>query len=328
MKQVGEFVRSDAGLLVLVAIVRVVLHTATNGQYGFHRDELQTLDDARHLDWGFVAYPPITPLVGRFELLLFGTSLAGFRVFAAIAVSMVMVLAGLIAEELGGARRAQLLAAIAVGIAPFSLVQGAVFQYVSFDYLWGVSATYFLLRLMKSENPRWWLPIGAMLGLGMETRYTMGFLALGIVGAVLLTSARRYLESAWLWAGVGISLLIFLPNVLWQLRHELISLDFLKHLHARDLSQGRYAGFYREQLLACVNVVTAPLTLRGLSFSRGRSEIPAAGLDFGCDVCAVCDGRGALVLHRTALSGAGSGGECLARGVVGPGAARRRQGGV
>jgi hypothetical protein len=38
----------------------VLLHTLTNGQYGLHRDELQTLDDARHLDWGFVAYLPFT----------------------------------------------------------------------------------------------------------------------------------------------------------------------------------------------------------------------------------------------------------------------------
>lgn len=209
LKRIADFFRSDLGVLLLIAAARVILHTATNGQYGFHRDELQTLDDARHLDWGFVVYPPITPFIGRIELTLFGTSLAGFRFFAAVAVSTVMVLAGLIAKELGGTRKTQVLAAIATGVAPFSLVQGAVLQYVSFDYLWAVSAAYFLIRLLKSENPRWWIAVGAALGLGMETRYTAGFLALGIAGAVLLTSARRYLRSGWLWAGVGVSLLIF-----------------------------------------------------------------------------------------------------------------------
>lgn len=265
-KRVGEFFRSDLGVLILVAVARMVLHVATNGQYGFHRDELQTLDDARHLDWGFVAYPPLTPLIGRLELVLFGASLVGFRFFAAVAVSMVMVLTGLMARELGGSRHIQLLAAVAAGIAPISLVQGAVFQYVSFDYLWGVTATYFLVRLVQSNNPRWWVPIGAVLGLGMETRYTMGFLVLGIVGAVLLTPARRFLASPWLWAGVGLALLVFLPNLIWQARHQFISLDFLSHLRARDLRQGRYQGFYREQLLVCVNIVTAPLTLLGLWF--------------------------------------------------------------
>lgn len=72
--------------------------------------------------------------VGRLELILFGTSLVGFRVLSAAAVSLIMVLAGLIAKELGGNRHVQLLAAIAAGIAPVSLIQGAVFQYVSFDY--------------------------------------------------------------------------------------------------------------------------------------------------------------------------------------------------
>jgi hypothetical protein len=141
-KRITDFFRSDFGVLTLVATVRLLFHVATNGSYGFHRDELQTLDDARHLDWGFVAYPPITPLIGRLELILFGTSLIGFRVFSAIAVSLVMMLAGLMAKELGGRRHVQLLAAVAVGISPVSLIQGAVFQYVSFDYLWGVTATY------------------------------------------------------------------------------------------------------------------------------------------------------------------------------------------
>src|SRR5215510_14766995 len=192
---VKRWLRSDLGVLALVAVARFSVHLATNGRYGFHRDELQTLDDARHLDWGFVAYPPITPLLGRLELLLLGTGLRGFRFFAAVAVSVVMVLAGLIAKELGGSPRIQLLAAVATGISPLSLTQGAVFQYVSFDYLWGTATTYFLLRLAKSEDPRWWLAIGVMLGLGMETRYTAGFLALGLVGGLLFTPLRKHLFS-------------------------------------------------------------------------------------------------------------------------------------
>ena len=74
-KRICDFFRSDAGVLFLPAMLFFLLHVATNGQYGFHRDELQTLDDARHLDWGFVVYPPVTPLIGRLELILFGTSL-------------------------------------------------------------------------------------------------------------------------------------------------------------------------------------------------------------------------------------------------------------
>ncbi len=264
MSRMLRFFRSDVGVLSLLAFALFAFHVATNGQYGFHRDELQTLDDARHLDWGFVAYPLITPLLGRIELIVFGTSLVGFRVFSALAVSLVMLLTGLIARELGGNRHIQILAAIASAVAPISLVQGAVLQYVSFDYLWGVAVTYCMIRLLNSNHPRCWLVIGIFIGLGMETRYTMGFLALGLAIALFLTPARRYLRSHWLWLGFAISILLFLPNMIWQIRHNFPSLEFLSYLHARDLRQGRYSGFYREQLLVNVSVVTAPLVIFGL----------------------------------------------------------------
>src|SRR5205807_10393627 len=117
-------------------------------RYGIHRDELATLDDARHLAWGYVAYPPVTPFFGRLWLVLSGTALAGFRLFAAVAEALAVVLTGFMARELGGTRRAQLVAATAA--IPFCLVGGALMQYVSFDYLGWVLTAYFTLRLLKS----------------------------------------------------------------------------------------------------------------------------------------------------------------------------------
>ena len=101
-----------------------------------------------------------------------------------------------------------------------------MFQYISFDYLWWVLAAYFVIRLLRSENPRWWLAIGAVLGLGMMTKYTMIFFIAGIVAGVVLTPARRYLKSPWLWAGAALSLVIFAPNIIWQMQHNFVSLDF------------------------------------------------------------------------------------------------------
>src|SRR5712671_8130943 len=93
---------TDGGLAILFALSAavVVVHLLTGGRYGFHRDELATLDDARHLAWGYVAYPPITPFFARVSLTLFGTSLVGFRFFAAIAQAIAVVLTGLMAREI------------------------------------------------------------------------------------------------------------------------------------------------------------------------------------------------------------------------------------
>jgi ABC-type amino acid transport system permease subunit len=118
--------------------------------------------------------------------------------------------------------------------------------------------------LLKTENPRWWVAIGALIGIGFQTKYTMAFYVCGIVGGVLLTNARRYLASGWLWAGVGLSVLIFLPNLLWQVKHGFISLHFLQHIHQRDVGQGRANGFWSDQVLTCTNLITAPLWIAGL----------------------------------------------------------------
>jgi len=256
----------DLMILLLLALARVLLHTLTNGQYGFHRDELATLDDARYLAWGYVAYPPLTPAVARVALELFGPSLPGLRLFAALAQGATMVLAGLMARELGGGRWAQIVASLAVAIAPISLLMGALFQYVAFDYLWWTVVAYCAIRLLRSEDPRWWLEIGAAIGLGMLTKYTMAFCSIGLVAGVLLTSSRRYLASRWAWGGAALALLVVLPNLLWQAQHGFVSLEFLGAIHARDVAIGRTQGYLVEQLFVSANPFTIPLWIAGLAF--------------------------------------------------------------
>lgn len=257
---------TDLGILILLALAKLLLHALANTQYGWHRDELDMLDSARYLDWGYVAYPPVTAVITRLALTLFGPSLVGVRLFPSLAQAAVMVLAGLMARELGGRRLAQVTAAVAVGIAPVALLGGSLLSYSSFDVLWWVLIAYLMIRLLKSDNPRWWLAIGAVIGIGMMTKYTLSYLVAGIVAGVLVTRARRYLLSPWLWGGVALALLIFLPNLIWQVQHNFISLDFLGSIHARDVSIGRTKDFLKEQLIFSVNVATVPLWVAGLIF--------------------------------------------------------------
>ena len=256
--------RADTLLLVGIAASMALVHLLTNNRYGFHRDELQFLSDARHLDWGFVPYPPFTAFVERVGLSLFGLSLVGLRLFSVIAQALAVVFTGLMARELGGGRLAQVAPALAVTLSTLPMFEATEFQYTTFDYLWWVLIAYFVICLLKTENPRWWLAIGLVMGIGFQTKYTMAFYASGIVGGVLLTRARRYLVSGWFWAGMALALLIFLPNLVWQIRHDFISLHFLQHIHKRDVRQGRADGFFRDQFWICANMFAAPLWIAGL----------------------------------------------------------------
>jgi 4-amino-4-deoxy-L-arabinose transferase-like glycosyltransferase len=259
----------DNNILWLLGLALFLLHMFTNHQYGFHQDEMVVLDNANNLDWGFIEYPPLTPFLARIELTLFGFSLVSARTFAALAHGIVMVLAGLMARELGGRRMTQIIAALVSAIAPIALIQGSLIQYVTFDFLWSVLIAYFVIRLLKSEDPRWWLAIGAVIGLGMMTKYTMAFYVAGLAGGVLLTDARRYLWSKWPWGGVALSLLIFLPNLIWQIQHNFISLEFLSSIHARDVEIGRADDYLIEQFLLCSNPLTILFWMAGLYFYFG-----------------------------------------------------------
>jgi Dolichyl-phosphate-mannose-protein mannosyltransferase len=257
-----SFWRNDSAPVLAIAFSTLLLHFLTGNRYGFNRDELSLLDDARHLAWGFVAYPPITPFFARLSLLLFGTWLPGFRFFSWLVQAIAVVLTGLMARELGGSRLAQAIAALAA--VPFSLGGGALMTYISFDYVCWVLAAYFVVRLLKSDDARWWLAIGAALGFGMLSKYTMGFFTLGIVSATFLTAARRFLRSKWLWLGVAISILLFLPNLLWESRHQFVTLDFLRFIHERDVREGQTSGFLPDQVELAL--LAFPLTLAGLYF--------------------------------------------------------------
>ncbi len=263
--------RANTVALLGIAALVTLVHLLTNNRYGFHRDEFQFLSDARHLDWGFVAYPPVTPFLERISLGIFGVSLVGLRLFSVVFQAVAIVITGLAARELGGGRLAQVAAALGVALSPLPLFEGTEFQYSSFDYLWWVLIAYFIIRLLKTDNPRWWLAIGATVGVGLMTKYTMCFFVAGILGGMLLTRQRRFFGSPWFWGGTALAVLIFLPNLVWQFRHGLVSLHFLQHIHTRDVGEGRADGFLRDQFLICTNLFTAPLWIAGLlSFLRGR----------------------------------------------------------
>jgi hypothetical protein len=257
---------SSSGTIVVVAIAATIaaVHLLTNNRYGFHRDELQVLSDALHLDWGFVPYPPLTPFLERIGLAIFGVSLVGLRMFSVIAQAAAILVTGAMAGELGGGRLAQVAAALAVALSPLPLCEGTEFQYTTFDYLWWVLIAYFMIRLLKTENPRWWLAVGATVGVGLMTKYSIIFLVAGILGGLLLTRARRFLGSGWFWGGMALALVIFLPNLQWQARHDFISLVFLRHIHVRDVAEGRANGFMRDQFVSCANRFAAPLWITGL----------------------------------------------------------------
>lgn len=291
--------RSDLVPVFVIAAAILLLHLLTNMRYGFHRDELQFLSDALHLDWGYVAYPPLTPLFERLSMALFGISLDGLRLFSVLAQAGVVIAVGLIARTLGGNRIAIATAALAAALAPIAIFEGTEFQYTTFEQFGWVLATYGVVRLLDSEDERWWLWIAAFTGLGLMAKYTVAFFLVALLGGFLLTSARRYLLSRWFLFGCVLTLLIVLPNVLWQAHHGFISYHFLQFIHARDLRIGRGSArdFWLSQALVCANPFALPFTVAGVVFAWRSVRYRALSVAFVLTIVlfAATKGRGYYV---------------------------------
>src|SRR5436190_19836024 len=108
------------GMLAVLGIAAAsfVLHMFFNNRYGYFRDEFDYIICGRHLAWGYVDQPPLVPVLSRIFLAIFGDSLRAVRLMPILAISLTIILSGMIARELDGKRFAVVLTTIAVLISP------------------------------------------------------------------------------------------------------------------------------------------------------------------------------------------------------------------
>ena len=239
--------RRDVCALSALASLLVVVHFLMGNGYGFHRDELQFLDDARHLQWGFVAYPPMTSFFGRVAIALFGSSVQVFRLPAGLVNAVSLVLAGLMARELGGGRAAQV-GALLLSF-PLALIFSSVLQYNTFDLLAWSILILSTAHVLRTGDEHYWLGAGVGIGFGVLSKYAIVFPLVSLLAAlVLLPSQRHHLESRWFWLGALVATVIAAPNLIWLARHHFITLQMEHFIHLRDIRLGRTKGYFTDQI--------------------------------------------------------------------------------
>jgi dolichyl-phosphate-mannose-protein mannosyltransferase len=199
------------------AVGVIALHLATNSTLGFHTDELYYLDSGRHPALGYVDFPPIVPLLARLETGLLGVSPWALRLLPSLLGGFLVVLSGAYVRRLGGSLWLQAIALMSAIAAPFLLGSNWVFQTVTFDQVTWMVAMYWFLCLVTDRQPRYWIYLGITLGIGLEVKYTIVGLILGIGIAVLLTrSLRSEVRTKYPWLAAALALLIWAPNLAWQ----------------------------------------------------------------------------------------------------------------
>ncbi len=253
------------GIVAAIAAVKLLVHLDAARHYGYFGDELYFMACGEHLDWGFVDQPPLIGLVAWIVRHSLGTSLIAIRTPSALAGVALVFLTALLARELGGGRFAMALAALAAALAPFYVVIHYLFTMNAFEPLFWTGCAYLVVRIVRTGDQRLWLAFGALAGLGLQNKYSMVVFATGLVVGVVLGPERRALAKPWIWAGGALALVIFLPNLVWNVRHDWPFLEFVRNVKAsgRDVELGPVEYVLRQ---ATNTATTLPVWIAGLGW--------------------------------------------------------------
>jgi hypothetical protein len=261
----------DLAVLSYLSLSKLLLHFLTNHAYGYFRDELYYLACGEHLAWGYVDQAPLIALVARVTRALFGDSLFAIRFFPAVAGACLVFVTGLIARELGGRRFALVLASIAVIVAPGYLALNTLLTMNAFEPLVWALCAYLLVRILKTGDARLWPWFGAVAGIGLMNKHSTLVFGFAVAVSLLLTPARKYFLSKWLWLGGAVALVIFLPNVLWQIAHDFPTVEVLRNADKNQNLPVSPLEFFKGQL-QLVQPLTFPVWAAGLWFYLGTKS--------------------------------------------------------
>jgi dolichyl-phosphate-mannose-protein mannosyltransferase len=250
--------------VIWLAFLTVALHLWANGEYGYHRDELYFIVCGQRPDWGYVDQPPLVPLLAALMHGLFPDSLTMFRLVPALAHAGTVALTAETARKLGGGNWAQLLAGTAVILCPLLLAFGTIFYTDSLQPIAWLFCAYALIRIIRGDDERWWLPLGLIVGLALMVKYTIALWVLALLIGLLLTSARRQLAHPGPYVAAAVAALIVLPNLLWQWAHGWPFLEFAAAMVESNNVVYAPWTFVLIQMRD-LNPVTAPIWLAGLA---------------------------------------------------------------
>jgi 4-amino-4-deoxy-L-arabinose transferase-like glycosyltransferase len=181
--------------VAVVGAVMVALLVATIDRYGYHRDELYFRVLAGRPAWGYVDQPPLTPMLAKLGIAVFGDHLWNIRIPSILCALAILLLVVLLSREFGGGTGAQVLAA-AGSCCSLVLVAGHLLSTATVDLVVWLLVILFAVRALLRGQPRWWL------------------------AGLLIAGPRAELRNPWLWAGAGITLMLAVPNLVYQVTHD------------------------------------------------------------------------------------------------------------
>ncbi|MGI4727673.1 MAG: ArnT family glycosyltransferase [Janthinobacterium lividum] len=202
---------------------------------------------------------------------MFGDTVFTARIFPTITAGFIIWLIGLITIELSGSKFAISLACLTLIFSPAFIASDYLFQPVVFDQLWWVLSVYLLIKYINTTRFRYLYWLGLVMGLGMLTKYTMAFFVFSLIAAILISKQRKLFFNRHVLGAALLALILFLPNIIWQLQHHFPVITHMKALQKEQLDYISPGNFIKQQLT--VNGVAVLVWLVGFVFLLFNAQL-------------------------------------------------------
>jgi hypothetical protein len=251
--------------VLITAALIAILMTAVSGRIGAYSNELYFIGAGGHPAWGYVDQPPLVPLLAH-ALWTLSPSLVLLRAPATLCMVAMIVLAALIARELGGDRRAQTIAAVTTATSILLLSISSTLATTAVDAALWTLVLWLLVRWNRTRGDRLLLIAGLVTAVALENKYLIVALWVVLIVAVLVVGPRAMLRRPLLWAGVAAAILTAVPGLIWQAHHgwPQFAMSGIIAAEARQDAGGRI-GFLPLTLFYAGIPVGVALAVRGLA---------------------------------------------------------------
>src|SRR6516162_3520634 len=140
-------------------------------------------------------------------------------------------------------------------VAPIHLGLDSLLTMNVFESLFWMGAALIVLKIFNGASPKLWLLFGVVCGVGLLNKHSTLFFGFGLFVGLLFTKQRKQLREPWLWLGALITLMIFLPNLLWQLHRDFPIIQLLRNVQR----SGRNTEFGPLMFMAVQAMILHPL---------------------------------------------------------------------
>jgi 4-amino-4-deoxy-L-arabinose transferase-like glycosyltransferase len=250
-----------SGWIWVIAAVQTAVLLATSTRYGYHRDELYFIVAGSHPAFGYPDQPPLVPLLSWAMNALDPGSLLLLRTPSALAAGATTVLAALIAREIGGGARAQIIAAACTAVSGFALAVAHLVSTTTPDLVSTTILGWLAIRAVVRGSGASILAAGVVVGIGVEAKPQVGLVAFVMAATLILVGPRWPLRSWWAAGGGIAAVLLAVPYVIWQQQHGWPQLTVAGNIAGSQ--EGGRAGFFPFQLVM-VSPLLVPVWVAGL----------------------------------------------------------------